>query len=90
MISTRRPTSEPSWRSARSAVTPATGIAAATASSTSSGTTASSPVSTARSSAHAPDQPKVTTRVPAGGPDPSVGGGEHDPGRIEPGTAPGA
>ena len=90
MISTRRPSSEPSRRNARSAVTPATGTAAARPNSTSSGSIASSAVSTARSSAHAPDQPKVTTRVPDGGPDPSSAADSTTPEASKPGTPPGA
>jgi hypothetical protein len=47
---TRRPNSAPERRSARSAVTPATGSAAATARSTDAGTTASSAAGTAHRS----------------------------------------
>jgi hypothetical protein len=46
-------------------------------------------VSTARSSAHAPDQPKVTTRVPGGGPEPSLAAEITTPDASNPGTAPG-
>ncbi len=87
VIRTRRPTSEPNLRNARNAVTPATGMAAAIPSSTSSGTTASSAVSTARRSAHPPDQPKVTTRVPGGGPEPSAAADNTTPDASNPGTA---
>ena len=89
-MSTRRPTSEPSWRSARNAVTPATGMAAAMPRSTPSGTIAISAVSTDRCSAHAPDQPNVTTRVP----DRRTGAVgrrcDHHPRGIEPGHGAGS
>ena len=86
VTSTRCPTTEPSRRSARSAVTPATGTAAAIPRSTLSGTTASSATSTALRSAHAPDHPNVTTRLPAGGPRRSLAGAITTPDASNPGT----
>jgi hypothetical protein len=69
-------------------VPPATGSAAAATRSTPSGTTASSAVSTARSSAHAPFQPKVTTRDPTCGPEPSAAAATTTPVASQPGIVP--
>ncbi len=87
-ISTLRPSSSPPWRSACSAVNPATGRQAACASLTPSGSGASqSPVARTRS-AQAPDGNKPTTRVPAGGPLPSAAPSSTTPAKSQPGRAP--
>jgi hypothetical protein len=86
VTSTRRPMNGPRRRRACSAVTPATGRALAAPRSTEPGSTASSAVSAARSSAQAPRHPKVTTRVPAGGPAPLAAGVLTTPAASHPKT----
>src|SRR5918995_143944 len=52
--------------------------------------TTCAPARAASCTAHAPDQPNVTTRVPAGGPEPSGAAARTTPDASNPGTAPGA
>ena len=70
-------------------MSPATGSVAASSSEQPSGSGASDEVATATSSAQAPARVIPTTRVPAGGPEPSAAGCSTTPATSQPVTVPG-
>jgi hypothetical protein len=83
-----RPSSSPPWRSACSAVSPATGKVAACASDTPSGSGATELLGAHTRSAHAPVASMPTTRVPTAGPLPSAACASTTPEKSQPGRAP--
>src|SRR6516164_3131597 len=86
---TLRPSNSPPWRSACSAVSPATGRVAACASVTASGTTATAWLGARTRSAQAPDGRRPTTRLPTGGPLPLAARSSTIPAKSQPGRSPG-
>ena len=80
----------PPWRSACSAVRPATGNVAAWASLTASGKAATAWVRQLTRSAQAPDGRMPTTRVPGSGPLPSAAAVSTTPAKSQPGRQPGS
>jgi hypothetical protein len=86
--SSRRPISGPAVRSRRSAVSPASGSAAAVVAGTASGSTASEEVGTAASCAHPACGGWPTTVRPSAGPDPSAAARTTTPATSFPGRHP--
>src|SRR3954468_3469391 len=86
--STLRPSRRPPWRSACSAVSPATGKVAASASLTPSGKAATAWLRQLTRSAQAPDGSRPTTLVPRLGPLPSAASVSTTPAKSHPGRQP--